>query len=233
MKEVMNNGEGKSKGRKKLKLDLSELVHEMDLGDNLELSGYLDTETGEVISMPDSVMRAVEDSDEATEALPDWEQELVETAERILGDEKDRFLPIPRRESREGYELMTAFADTVKSKDLREKLAIALDGQGAFRRFRNVLNHHPDELDRWYAFKDENIREDAVQWLLDHDIEPVQIISGFFNRFIGSNSPPLAANDSNEHAVNTPLLAAGQFIFLWYADDHAPLLSLPYELSKL
>ena len=174
----MSNSEGK---RKKLKVDLSELIFEMEMGENMELAGYLDTETGEIISMPDSVMRAVEDSDEAAEALPDWEQDLVETAENILGDEKNRFLPIPRCESREGYELMAAFTETVTSKVLREKLAVALDGKGAFRRFRNVLNQHPDELERWYAFKDESIREEAVQWLLDHGIEPVQVISGFFN----------------------------------------------------
>jgi hypothetical protein len=167
--------------RKKLKIDLGDLVHEMELGDNLELTGYLDTETGDVISMPDNIMRAVEGSDEAAETLPDWEQDLVETAESILGDEKDRFLLIPRRESREGYELMASFAETVTNKDLREEIAIALGGKGAFRQFRNVLNHHPDELDRWYSFKDESIREAAVQWLLEHGIEPVQVISGFFN----------------------------------------------------
>lgn len=170
-----------NKSRKKLKVDLSELVHEMELGDNLELTGYLDTETGEILSMPDNVMRAVEDSDEAAEALPDWEQELVEIAENILGDEKNRFLLIPRRESREGYELMAAFAETVTNSDLREKLAVALDGKGAFRRFKNVLNHHPDELDRWYEFKDESIREEAVQWLIMNGIEPVQVVFGFFN----------------------------------------------------
>jgi hypothetical protein len=166
---------------KKLKVDLKELVSEMEMGDNLELSGYLDTETGEIISMPDNVMRAVEDGDEAIADLADWEEDIAETAEKILSDEKNRFLLIPKRESREGYELMAAFAETVTSKGLREKVVIALDGKGAFRRFRNVLSHHPDELDRWYAFKDENMREEAVQWLLLHGIEPVQVISGFFN----------------------------------------------------
>jgi hypothetical protein len=157
---------------KKLKVDLKELVSEMEMGDNLELTGYLDTETGEIISMPDNVMRAVEDSDEAAEALPDWEQGLVKTAEYILGDEKERFLLIPRRESREGHELMAAFAETVTSKGLREKLAIALDGKGAFRRFRNVLNDYPSELERWYTFKDDRMREEAIGWLKDHGIEP-------------------------------------------------------------
>lgn len=72
----------------------------------------------------------------------------------------------------EGYELMAAFAETVTNSDLREKLVIALDGKGAFRRFKNVLNNHPDDLDRWYAFKDESIREEAIQWLIVNGIEP-------------------------------------------------------------
>lgn len=167
--------------RKKLKVELGELAYEMDLGDQFELTAYLDTETGEVISMPDNVMRVVEDGGEAVENLLDWEQDLAGTAEQIFADEKNRFIEIPRCESREGYELMVAFAETVKSKGIREKLSIALDGKGAFRRFRNVLNDHVEELDRWYAFKDESLREEAVRWLLENGIEPAQVISGYFN----------------------------------------------------
>ena len=157
---------------KKLKVDLKELVSEMEMGDNLEFTGYLDTETGEIISMPDNVMRAVEDSDEAAEARPDWEQELVESAGSILGDEKNRFLLIPKRESHEGHEIMVAFAGSVRRKGLRDKLSVALNGKGAFRRFRSVLNDHPDELERWYKFKDDRMREEAIGWLKDYGIEP-------------------------------------------------------------
>ncbi len=166
---------------KKLKVDLNELVSEMEMGENMELAGYLDTETGEIISMPDEVMRAVEDSDEAAEALPDWEEDLAEIAEKILSDEKNRFLLIPKRESREGYEIMVAFAESVRGKGLREKLSLALNGRGAFRRFRSVLNDYPDELEKWYKFKDDWMREEAVKWLLLNGIEPVQVVSGLFN----------------------------------------------------
>ncbi len=157
---------------KKLKVDLKELVSEMEMGENMELTGYLDVETGEIISMPDSVMAAVEEGDEAVEDLAEWEQDLVETAEKILSDEKNRFRLIPKRESREGYEIMVAFAETIKGKGLREKLAIALNGRGAFRRFRSVLNDHPEELERWYKFKDDWMRKEAAGWLQDHGIEP-------------------------------------------------------------
>lgn len=174
---MMSGNEGK---RKKLKVDLSELVFEMEMGDNMERSGYLDTETGEIISMPDEMMRAVEDGETAEDVI-EWDEDLAETADQVLGDEKNRFLLIPKRESREGHEIMVAFAETVKSKSLREKLSLALDGKGAFRRFRTVLNQHPEELERWYAFKDDRMREEAVQWLLENGIEPVQVISGYFN----------------------------------------------------
>ncbi len=131
--------------------------------------------------MPDEVMRSVEDGEEKIERLPDWEQELVETAENILGDERNRFLLIPKHESREGFEIMVAFAESVRGKGLREKLLVALNGKGAFRRFRSVLNDHPDELEKWYGFKDDWMREEAVKWLLLSDIEPLQVVSGFFN----------------------------------------------------
>jgi hypothetical protein len=62
----------------------------------------------------------------------------------------------------------------VGKKGLREKLAIALNGKGAFRRFRSVLDGHPDELEKWYAFKDDWMREEAIKWLLENDIEPKQ-----------------------------------------------------------
>lgn len=157
---------------KKLKVDLKELVFEMEMGDNMERSGYLDTETGEVIDMPDEIMRGVEDG-ETDSVLVEWEEELADVAEKILSDEKNRFLQIPKRESREGYEIMVAFAESVRGKGLRDKLSNALNGRGVFRRFRSVLNDHPDELEKWYKFKDNWMREEAIQWLLLNDIEPV------------------------------------------------------------
>jgi hypothetical protein len=36
---------------KKIKVNLNELISEMEMGENMERSGYLDTETGEIIDM--------------------------------------------------------------------------------------------------------------------------------------------------------------------------------------
>ena len=165
----MNDSEG---NRKKLNVDLSELVFAMEMGDNMERSGYLDTETGRIIDMPDDIMCGVEEG-RTVSLVVDWDEELAEVAQKILSDEANRFLLIPRRESHEGYEVMVSFAGTVVDPKIDEKLKIALDGKGAFRRFRNVLDQHPNELERWYKFKDDYMKDEAVQWLLDNGIEPV------------------------------------------------------------
>jgi hypothetical protein len=109
--------------RKKLKIDLDELVFAMEMGENMERSGYLDTETGEIIDMPDDVMRGVEDGD-ADSILVDWDDDLAEVAETILGDEKNRFLLIPKRESREEYEIMASLLVPWARKDFGKNLQL-------------------------------------------------------------------------------------------------------------
>ncbi len=49
---------------------------------------------------------------------------------------------------------------------------VALDGRGAFRRFKDVLAEYPAERERWFGFHDERVRKAMREWLEDHDIEP-------------------------------------------------------------
>ena len=50
-------------------------------------------------------------------------------------------------------------------------LARAIQGKGAFRRFKDELREeHPDLLAAWYAFRDARARRRAVQWLADNSL---------------------------------------------------------------
>ncbi len=60
---------------------------------------------------------------------------------------------------------MQVFIQTVEDEDLREKLRIAIDGKGAFRRFKNVLVKYPEQRERWFEFKEERTKERVVDWL--------------------------------------------------------------------
>jgi hypothetical protein len=70
------------------------------------------------------------------------------------------------------YGWMADFAETVADRRLREILALAPNGRGAFRRFKDILSEYPAERERWFAFRDERLRREIKEWLADHDIEP-------------------------------------------------------------
>jgi len=46
-------------------------------------------------------------------------------------------------------------------------LEVAIRGKGAFRRFKDVLEGYPEEMERWFSFKDDRLRERALEWLDD------------------------------------------------------------------
>jgi hypothetical protein len=52
-------------------------------------------------------------------------------------------------------------------------LTVALDGRGAFRRFKDVLQDWPEERELYFRFSDERRRGRAREWLADQDYRPI------------------------------------------------------------
>lgn len=89
--------------------------------------------------------------------------------EAVAGGDAVRVFPL---ESRVENSWMAEFATTLADAGLRDRREIALDGQGAFRPFKRVLEDHPAERERWFAFREEWLRRTIRAWLADHGIEP-------------------------------------------------------------
>lgn len=68
------------------------------------------------------------------------------------------------------YRWMEEFAGSMKDESLRKQLAVALDGRGSFRRFKDVLGPHASERERWFAFRWERLVREMREWLADNDI---------------------------------------------------------------
>jgi hypothetical protein len=69
------------------------------------------------------------------------------------------------------YEDMADFSNLVSDERAARRLARAIDGRGAFRRFKAELNEeYPDLLPAWYAFRDTRAARRAVEWLLDESL---------------------------------------------------------------
>ena len=117
-----------------------------------EVHSYLHFDTGEVIRIVDGV------ADPAMHS-------------RIMNDR--RYIRIDPVSSREQYRWMERFIGTVDDRELRRQLTNAIDGKGAFRRFKDALMNHPVDRERWFAFRSERLRSSMESWLTAHGISPI------------------------------------------------------------
>jgi hypothetical protein len=178
-------------GGHKLKVDLTELAGAFEFNSEFgEMYHCLDLETGKVVLITGDVsftLRQVYEERGADSTTPldaflallmEYEELRLErgallAAHEIEGGFSDRFIVIPQLETREAYQDMADFVDTVQDQVLRRLLEVAIDGRGAFRRFKTVLYDYPGERERWFAFKDARMRQCVLDWLASEGIEPI------------------------------------------------------------
>jgi Uncharacterised protein family (UPF0158) len=69
------------------------------------------------------------------------------------------------------YQDMADFAERISDETAGRRLARAIQGRGAFRRFKNELHdEYPQLLPAWYAFRDGRAKRRAVEWLVDNSL---------------------------------------------------------------
>jgi Uncharacterised protein family (UPF0158) len=69
------------------------------------------------------------------------------------------------------YQDMADFADGITDERAGRRLARAIEGRGAFRRFKDELHQeYPDLLSAWHGFRDTRARRRAVQWLAEQSL---------------------------------------------------------------
>jgi Uncharacterised protein family (UPF0158) len=140
--------------RRTVQVDLEELQFAMEDA-SFEHRYFLDTETGEVI-----LVSELFDDDEAREQLA-----------RIDEAEPGRYLQVPHADSHEGYGDMQDFIATVRDEHLQELLEVAIQGPGAFRRFKDVLARHAAEQQRLFDFQAARSEARAREWLAEEGCE--------------------------------------------------------------
>ena len=142
--------------KRTLKIDLDELCDAME-NSSYEVEYYLDLKSGEILFVSEGM------DDEETGKL-----------KNPIEEELDRYEPIPKAESYEGYRDMQAFIATVEDGHLAELFEVAINGKGAFRRFKDVLLNYPKEREKWFEFRDSRMKERALEWLDDIDVTLVE-----------------------------------------------------------
>ncbi len=114
---------------------------------------------------PDYDRDVVFDSEVNLDAeLPDSCEEALDTALSVLLD-GGRYVRIPERDSREAFGVMRDFTETVRSPQLKERLRGALDGAGAFKRFKDALLSDKKERKRWHGYNARAMKRVVAAWL--------------------------------------------------------------------
>jgi hypothetical protein len=118
-----------------------------------DTESFLDTRTGEVVTV--------------TEGAIDYAEQRAKIQ---VGGEA--FVRIEPAASREQYKWMERFVVGVTDEPLRERLVIAIDGKGAFRRFKDVLLNYPTERERWFSYRSELLHWAMAKWLEKEQLAP-------------------------------------------------------------
>ncbi|MCF7551960.1 UPF0158 family protein [Pseudonocardia sp. WMMC193] len=123
------------------RVDLAELVTALD-DRTPEVEWFIDPATGRIVPViPEAV---------CGEPEPDVEG----------------WVAIAPTSARDGYQDMADFTAGVQHRRAAELLDRALNGRGAFRRFKNTLFDFPEVRDQWFRFRDARARRRALDWLV-------------------------------------------------------------------
>jgi hypothetical protein len=84
-------------------------------------------------------------------------------------DGSDDYVSVERIPTHEVYQWMVDFVDelvALADEHAAEKLSLALNGKGAFRRFKDTLYHVDDQwLQAWYQWKDKRLKAAVDEWV--------------------------------------------------------------------
>ena len=146
-----------------IRVSLDKIIEGMEFQSD-EFSSYLNTKTGEIVTVSDDEMRAAQNGDD----LGMCDAETVAKAEEVL--ESDDWLGLPTSFDIHEYNIMEQFCLSRDDPEIREKLYRSIKGRGAFRYFKDRI-HEYGIADEWYRYRDAAIKDIAIEWCQDNGIE--------------------------------------------------------------
>lgn len=155
-----------------MRVYLEDLMEAMDWSSE---GAYLNAKTGETLVITDDLSSAMRKSEDLPEGASDeeayeafgWGWEFPEFLS-FLRDEGE-FLRLPDRYDIDEYRIMRHFAWSRDDDAHSSALMRAIQGRGAFRRFKDTCYRLGIEQ-QWYDYKDTRLMEIARDWCAEHGV---------------------------------------------------------------
>jgi len=146
-------------------VSLRDVVDELDALTE-ESVAYLNRATGATYAILDEWEVLLED-DVPPDELPDWQQDELPRIREVVGS--DDWLPLPTRFDIHEWAVMDEFARSLDDPDVRDELAGAIRGRGAFRCFQDTIRRR-GVLEEWRRYRMAALERIAIDWLEGHSI---------------------------------------------------------------
>jgi hypothetical protein len=165
-------------------VDLKKLAEAFDLAtsdwEEFGSTWFVEKKTGAVWEIPGDLVVFIEDHDElfddAGELVQGFEAILEAAeldyldAENLIKAFTSEIVVIDALESREQYRIMERFIDDLEDERAQELLYVAIDGKGAFRRFKDTA-HYLGLIEDYYRYKDAALLKEARSWCEANELE--------------------------------------------------------------
>lgn len=97
-----------------------------------------------------------------------WDEDDKEIAE-LMDVEWDRFIRLPGKYEIHEYRMMEEFIESLENQKIQSELYRAIQGRGAFRRFKDKIRCEGIEQ-QWYDYQNNAYREFALRWCKDNNL---------------------------------------------------------------
>ena len=99
--------------------------------------------------------------------FPDWQQEALASAKKVF--DSPHFLPLPSKFDIHEYAIMEQFCYSTDDPKISNELSDLIRGSGAHRRLKDAIHRFGIE-DDWYKYRDQALKEIAIEWLKSKEI---------------------------------------------------------------
>ncbi len=154
-----NDGSGKEVQQKYMKKVPLHLIFDAIESANEVFDQYLDTKEMEVIMLPNT--------DTGVAEFEDGDEELMNQIEE---DTEKRYLPLPSQFDIHEYRIMEDYIRELDDNVLANRLANAIRGKGAFRRFKDTLISC-GKIQSWYDYRTQYYWDFARKWCIGKELE--------------------------------------------------------------
>ena len=96
--------------------------------------------------------------------------EYEDLSEDEIDELFEKSIILPTQYEINEYQIIVEFIETIDNEKVKEELQRAIQGKGAFRRFKDYC-FHANIIQDWYEYKEQKYKEIAIKWCIENELQ--------------------------------------------------------------